>query len=295
MAPVAQANERLASAMNGLTPTGPIAPVTAAVDAARSAVIGAQASLAALRPGGDTRALAAQASAALTSEMAWLQAIGSAAAAGATADVSGLTALEIDARDKWVALATATGDAATGFPHSDHLVGFVHAAATASAAHQAAAATKAALGQFVDQVQSLLEQSASGRTQINDVYEQMQAAAAGGIPSITLAQAESTINAVIANRTSLAASARSLDAPSAAAKTVQAELVSALDASLTDDQQVANCLNQDNNGTEAIIFQGCLDASSSASAAADDAKSRFSSAYDGLRQQLGLGQVQESF
>jgi len=59
---------------------------------------------------------------------------------------------------------------------------------------------------------------------------------------ITLAQAEAAIITVVANRTALAASARTLTAPTALAAAVRGALVTAMDYSLTDDQDISTCL-----------------------------------------------------
>jgi hypothetical protein len=137
-------------------------------------------------------------------------------------------------------------------------------------------------------VQALQDQSGPAYQQINQLFGQMQTAASGGTPSITLAQAEASITSVVSNRTSLAASARTLGAPTPLAASVRSALVAALDASLTNDQDINNCLNQANSGTVAIIFQGCLSATAANSNAATAAKQHFFTLYDQLRAEIGL-------
>ena len=118
---------------------------------------------------------------------------------------------------------------------------------------------------------------------------------AGGTPDITLAQAEATINTVVANRTSLAASARTLNAPTPLAASVRDALVASYDDSLTNDQDINNCLNQANNGVFAIIFQGCLSSTAADSNASTAAKQHFFTLYNQLRQQIGQPATNQSF
>lgn len=156
-------------------------------------------------------------------------------------------------------------------------------------------APQIALTQFSGQVQALLNQSAPAYQQINQLFDQMQTAATGGTPDITLAQAEATINNVVANRTSLAASARTLNAPTPLAASVRDALVASYDDSLTNDQDINNCLNQANNGVFAIIFQGCLSSTAADSNASTAAKQHFFTLYNQLRQQIGQPATNQSF
>lgn len=294
LAPVAAANAALSTALTNLAPSSSPTAVKTALQGAVDATQAAQSTLAVLAPGTSDKALAASATSALGGELSWLKTASALLTDGAGSDLSQITALEMNARDKWTALA-ATIPTVGSFPGSDQLAAFVHGRAAAAAAKVAAATSKAALTQFSDQIQSLLTQSASGRSQINSLFGQMQTVAAGGYASITLSQAEATISTVIANRTSLAASARSLSAPTPSAKAAQSALVAALDASLTDDQQIDTCLTQANNGSVAYVFQSCLDASAAASQAATAAKGQFLTSYNSLRRELGLAEVQQTF
>ncbi len=152
-----------------------------------------------------------------------------------------------------------------------------------------------ALTQFNGQVQSLLTQSGPAYQQINQLFGQLQIAANGGTPSITLAQAEATISSVISNRTALEASAQTLAAPTPLAASVRGALVSAMQASLTDDQAISTCLNEANNGTVAYIFQSCLSSTAPDSQAATAAKQHFQMLDNQLRQSIGLPAATQPF
>ncbi len=99
----------------------------------------------------------------------------------------------------------------------------------------------------------------------------------------------------MANRTSLAAAAQAVNAPTPAASTVRDDLVAAFNASLQDDNDLDTCLNQANTGTDAYIFQGCLDTSSTDSGAATAAKQTFLAAYNQLRTVIGQSPVTMQF
>jgi hypothetical protein len=103
------------------------------------------------------------------------------------------------------------------------------------------------------------------------------------------------ITSVISNRTSIGASARTLAAPTPLASAVRSALVSAMNASLTDDQAISTCLNQANNGTEALIFQGCLSSTAADTQAAATAKQQFHTLDNQLRQSIGLPSTNQPF
>jgi hypothetical protein len=202
--------------------------------------------------------------------------------------VTQLDSLGADARSKLRAIDPQVPGASASLPGSAKLIGYAQA-------RRRAVATTSALRRFSDPVRALLTQSGPAFTQINKLFGQMQIAASGGTPTITLAQAEAMLTAVVSNRTSLAASARSLDAPTPMAATVRADLVAAMDASLTNDQDISTCLNQANTGTVAYIFQSCLSSTSSGSTAATSAKQRFLAAYNALRRQIGQPAISVQF
>ena len=58
---------------------------------------------------------------------------------------------------------------------------------------------------------------------------------------------------------------------------------------------LATCLNQNNNGTEALIYQACLSSTSGDSATATSDKQTFLTAYNQLRTSVGQPAVTIQF
>jgi hypothetical protein len=202
--------------------------------------------------------------------------------------LSQLGSLGVNAQTEFAAINAQVPGAGASLPGSTGLIAYAQG-------QTSAASTRTALTKYSGQVQSLLAQSAPAFMQINQLFGQMQTAADGGTPDITLAQAEAMINTVVANRTSLAASARTLAAPTPLAGSVSGALVDAFDTSLTDDQDISNCLNQANSGTVAFIFQSCLISSGAAASTATAAKEQFLSLYNRLRRQIGQPATSQQF
>jgi hypothetical protein len=148
---------------------------------------------------------------------------------------------------------------------------------------------------FVSQVSTLITQSEPAFKQINALFAQLTSVAQGEGTDLTLPQLEQTISSVVSNRSALAASARALPAPTSGARNVRTALVSAMDASLTDDNSIDNCLNEDNSGDLAFIFQGCLSSTASDATAATNAKDHFWSVYNALRHTIGEPATHASF
>jgi hypothetical protein len=286
--PVLVDNAKVASAVQALAPGDNAQAAQGAVATAQDDTRVAQQSLALLKPSHSQAPLAAQINAALTSEATWLQTASSVLANPSSPLLSQLSGLGLDAQAKLQEMgASLSVGAGSTFPSSNQIVTYAAAANAAAASRaQAAAAqaqTTAAETQFSNQVLALLNQSSSSFQSVNSFYQQLQSAASGNGASITLAQAEQQISTIVANRTSLAAAAQALSAPTPAATTVRDDLVAAFNASLRNDTDLDNCLNQANNGTDAYIFQGCLNASSADSNTATNAKQTFLSAYNQLR------------
>jgi hypothetical protein len=288
LAPVIQQNQQLASTLRRLSSRSGHAKASGSVETTTTTVRSAQRELAKLTPGAGDRALAASARTALTSELAWLSAAGSVLKNPTSPMLTQLGSLGLNARSKLRAIDAQVPAASESLPDSAKLIAYAQA-------RRSAVSTTSALRQFSAQVQALLTQSGPAFTQINQLFGQMQTAASGGTPTITLAQAEATLTAVISNRTSLAASARTLDAPTPLAATVRADLVAAMDASLTNDHDISTCLNEANTGTTAVIFQGCLSSTAADSTAATNAKHQFLADYNTLRSQIGQPAISVQF
>jgi len=273
-------NRRLDGRLRALAPAGNPGPAEVVVSSAIAAARSAERVLRVLRPAAGYGAFAAAARAAVSGELAWLHAAAAVLAHPAGPMSYQLAALGTDARTRLQAIDRQVPGASASMPSSASLISY--ARGKAAAGH-----TRRATAQFSDQVQALLAQSQPAYEQINELFRQMQTAATGGTPSITLAQAESVITTVIANRTALAASARTLSAPTPLAASVRDALATAMDASLANDHDISNCLNQANTGTIALIFKSCLNSTAASSQAASTAKQRFLALYNQLRSQIG--------
>lgn len=154
---------------------------------------------------------ATAATAAFSSGLAWLDATASALANPNSPMLDQLASLGVQAQQKFQELNAHAAGAASSFPGSTTVISYARAENTT-------ATTSKELARFSSQVHALLDQSQPAFQQINQLFGQLAIAASGGVPTITLAQAEATINTVVSNRTALAASARTLDAPTPLAR-----------------------------------------------------------------------------
>lgn len=227
--------------------------------------------------------------AALSAESQWLSDAAAVLANPASPLSSQLSALGIEAQSRLKALEQYVLVMQNSvFPNSSQIVSYALAAATRDQTNSQNLA-------FSNEVMSLLNESEPYYQQINSLYEQLQSAADGEPATITLSQAEQQIETIISNRTSLMSSAQVLTAQSSAAQSVRTLLVDAFNAALQDDNDVANCLNQSNDGYVAYIYQSCLSDSQPANNAATAAKEAFLAAYNQLRATLGQPAVQPDF
>jgi hypothetical protein len=300
VSPVLADNAKVASAVQALTPGSNAQPVRDAIATTENATQVAQQSLALLKPSRSQTTLAAGINAALTSETAWLQTASGVLSNPSSPLLSQLSGLGVDADTKLQQVQSSLSlTPGAAFPSSNQIVVYASAANAATAAKAKAAAdqaqTAAAETQFSNQVVALLNQSASSFESVNSFYQQLQSAAQGYGSDITVAQAEQQIMSIVSNRTSLQASAQAINAPTAAASTVRDELVAAFSASLRNDNDLATCLNQANDGSAAYIFQSCLNASGSDSATATAAKQTFLSDFNQLRARLGQQPINLQF
>jgi hypothetical protein len=287
--PVMAANATLTTAIAGLHGRSSASGARSAVTAATTAATTAQATLAGLIASTPAdRAAAAASRAALTSELAWLTAASAVLSDPSSSQLSQLSSLGIDATAKLAALSSTVHGTSSTFPSSSTLVGYAGAQAKT-------AETKSTTTQFISSVGALITQSEPAFQQINQLFGQLTAVANGGGTDLTLAQLEQTISTVVANRTSLAASARAITASTPGQRRVRAALVAAMDASLGDDQAIDDCLNEENDGNIAFIFQGCLSSTTSSAADANSAKSHFWSTYNALRHTVGDQSTHASF
>lgn len=279
LTPVAADNQAMTQAVAGLRASKPDSAAKRTVARAGSDVQTAQAGLAALNPATEAdRTASAKARTALSAEAAWLTAASAVLRDPSSAQISQLSSLGDAAKAALANVTSVPGIAS--FPTSTTLVDYAQTTTQAKT-------TRASLSQFSQQVMQLLEQSSAAFTQVNQLYQQMSQIAAGDGGSLTIAQAEQTISTVVSNREGLAASARALNAPTATARSVRDALATAMDDSLADDQAIDNCLNEDNFGDIAFLYQSCLQSTSTASQTATSAKNQFYDAYNALRAKLG--------
>jgi hypothetical protein len=281
IAPVLADNQKIVAMVTLLSPGGNPDGLKTLIASTQSDTQVAQQLINGLTPTASDDLAATNFKGALTSEAAWLLTATTVLSNTSSPLLSQLSGIGLDAQNKLEALGEVDPAAAhTAFPSSAQIVSFASAANTSAQATQENTA-------FSNQVLALLNQSAPMFQAVNSLYAQLQTAADGGYTDLTLPQAEQQINSIVASRTSLAAAAQALSAPTPEAETVSADLVTAFNDSLKDDNDLATCLNEENFGTFAFISQGCLSASSSDNTTATSDKQTFLTAYNQLRSTVG--------
>lgn len=281
MMPVIQANRQLAGVLGTLSATHGASRALASARVTRSAVRLAQSEVGKLTPASRDLGFADRANRALRSELAWLNAVVAVLRHPGSPMASRLASLGADTGAKLAAIDPPVPGAAASFPGSARVITYAHR-------HSSAVVTRRALIRFSDRVQGLLDQSAPAYQEINQLWAELQAPVTRGAARITPAQGTATIATVVATRTSLAASARTLAAPNPLAASVRAALVAALDARLTSDQDVSACLSQTGGRRFAATFQSCLTATAARANAATGTEQHFYAQYNRLRRQVGL-------
>lgn len=282
-------NQRLTQAIDSLSPGSSTNEVMILLASTQSQEQAAQLQLSAATTSTSDSTVSAQTNEALTAESQWLQTASAVVTNPSSPLATQLSGLGVDAQTKLQGLRTWIPFMANPFfPSSAKIVTYV-------AAINEKKSARASNLQFSNQVSALLNQSTSAFQQVNALYGQLETAANGGYVTITLAVAEQQINAIIANRTSLAAAAQALNAPTAASQAVSTLLVAAFNASLKDDNDLAGCLNQSNSGSVAYIYQSCLSSTSADAQAATDAKQVFLNSYNRLRASVGQPTVSPQF
>ncbi len=281
--PVLTDNDQLTRDIAALTPSSSISTVQSDVVMTQASTRTAQQLVASISAPPNDAVLASQLNVALTSESAWLQVVSSVLGNMSSPSLSHVSGLGLSAQFKFLELgATLKVVAHSKFPSSTQFVTIVSAKNTAGA-------TMLATAQFSNQVMALLNQSTSTYQQANSLYQLLNKLANGEYTTtnLTIAQAEQDINGVIVNRNSLTATVQALMAPTPAAQIVQADMVKAFQDSLTNDSDLATCLNQNNTGTEVFTYQTCLSSTYGASVGARSDEQTFLFAYNLLRATLG--------
>jgi hypothetical protein len=287
--PIWRDNVKLTATVAALKPNGSTAALTSQLSQASQDVTAAKNQITGNPNGDPNSGVGAQALAALRIEASWLQNATLTLGNPASSASSQLSSLGTQASsDLHQVASTLSVTTPVVFPSSAPILAWVQA-------QQATAANKAADTAFSNSVANLLNQSTATYQMVNDFYNQLQNVANGGSTYFTLAQAEQQISQIVANRTSLVASASALAATTPEAQNVQQLLVAAFNASLKDDTDLDTCLNQANYGSYAVIFQSCLTNSQADSSAATTAKQAFLQAFNQLRATIGQPPMSPQF
>ena len=205
--PVAIDNEKLGQAIQSLKTAPNVDAVQSALASTQAEIRAARQELSALNASSDPT-LSNGIDAALAAELQWMQDASTTLATPSSPLTSQLSALGLDAQSKLDALGTSIPFLAdSAFPSSSVELA-TYAAATNSSVHE-----KSLEVTFVGQVLALLNQSSSSYQLVNSFYAQLQSAANGTGTTFTLSQAEQQIGSITSSRTSLAAAAQALSAP----------------------------------------------------------------------------------
>lgn len=280
LGPTIQANRQLTSALSTLPAQSSSAGAQTAVQDTGLALQAAQQKLNALKPGSGDQELASAAKTTLISELAFLNAASTALGNPSSPVADQLGMLSNATKSQLLALDQKVPGASASFPGNSAISTWVQQQRL-----------KVSLRTFAGQVDRLLSQSGPSFDEINQAFGLME----NPDPSTSVAQVEAMIGGMIANRTTLQATASTLSSPTAQAGRVRDAFATSFADSLTNDRAIQDCLNQANYGSVAIIFQSCLDSTASSSNAATQAKDYFRSLYNQLRQSMGLGEVNPQY
>ena len=289
LAPVFAQDKVVATSVSTIGPTTSKLQLHAAFVSGSSTIVATKTQIDLLRAQGGDLALRDQVDDLLIVERQWMNKAATTVlhpsnSAATEIETLGATvsAKRLTLANKISALKTAT------FPSSQKLSRYVRA-------RVAALGGRAALIRFINDVQGLVNQSATSFALVNHFYSQLYAVVNGGQADFTLSEAEAEIAQIINSRSQQEAAARNLNHPTAKSKLVADRLVEAFAASLANDNALSDCLYQSNNGTTAIIYDSCLSSTTALSAEATKAKKAFVAAYNQLRATVGLPPVQPRF
>ena len=197
LAPLAAANETFAQQVHQFSKATSLRDAKADVAALASTAIQTRAALATLTVGSSPadRHVKAAADAAIASETNWLT-----TAAGALAQPAGpmaaqLTSLGLDVASKLDALGSALPGISATFADASTFIEYVDGQARS-------AQTTVDVRRFIRRIDTLVAQSQTAFTQINEVFGVLSNVANGGFSSMSLAQLEQEVTTVISNRSS---------------------------------------------------------------------------------------------
>lgn len=153
---------------------------------------------------------------------------------------------------------------------------------------------RAQLRSFISSIDAVLGRSRPYFEEVNRVFRAIQLGGQGGAASMTLTEANRSLDDVVSNRNDLAADTRNIPAPTALARKTRRALAAAFDRSVENDRAIRDCLKANSAG---IVRNGakCLKSTITSSVAATDAKSEFRVDYNRLRTNIGLPEKSPSF
>ena len=289
LAPLVASNARLVNDVANLKPGGDTAAVVTDLSSTKETAQSVQIQVDALPAAKSNTSMVAQIDSSIGAEMDWLKPASAVLSNTGSPQASQLSGLGSEAKSRLDVLkASIPALKLIVFPSSDTIVAFASAATASSL-------TNLANAQFSNQVVALLNQSTGTFQQVNTFFGQLQDVANGGYSDLTLPVAEQQISSIVASRTSLAAAAQALNAPTPAAQNVASLLVQAFNASLQDDNAIDTCLNEANDGTVAYIYQSCLSSSTASSSQATSDKTKFLDAFNQLRSTVGQPPINIQF
>jgi len=272
-----------------------IGPSTSKADLHAAFVLGAQTITTAkteldlVKAEGDDVALKTQVDQLLATEKQWMNKSAASVLNPSNQSATEITSIGENVTAKRLAVSAKIPSLATAsFPSSTKLSNYIRTRA-------AALGGRAATIGFINQVQNLVNQSATSFALVNHFYTQLYAVVNGGQADFTLSQAEAEIAQIIEARSTLETSARNLNAPNGRAQTVADRLADAFAASLANDNALSDCLYQSNDGDRAVIYDSCLSSTTVQSGQASAAKAAFIAEFNGLRATVGLPSVQPRF
>ena len=238
---------------------------------------------------GDDLALRTQVDQLLATERQWMNKSAAAVLNPSNQSATEITSLGENVTAKQLAVSAKIPSLATAsFPSSTKLSNYLR---TRAAALDGRTATL----RFINDVQSLLNQSATSFALVNHFYSQLYAVNHGGRADFTVPEAEAEIAQIIDERSNLETSARNLTTPNPRSQVVADRLVEAFSASLANDNALSDCLYQGQTDYGTFIDPQCVSSTTVQSGQASAAKAAFIAEFNGLRATVGLPAVQPRF
>jgi hypothetical protein len=174
------------------------------------------------------------------------------------------------------------------------LVAAIAVLATSGGGDAATPSQRTQLRTFISRIDSILGRSRPAYEEVNRVFRAIDLGGQGGAASMTLAEAQRSLDEVVSNRNDLAADTRNISASTALARKTRRALAASFDRSVENDRGIQDCLRANSAG---LVRNGstCLRTTKTSSIAATDAKSEFRVDYNRLRTSIGLPEKSPSF